>query len=88
MILIFSISLIAFIILMAIFIVSINKEKNLRGKGLITGYLISVIVILSILLISIIKFYEPTAIDVYKGKTSLEITFKNKIPVDSTVVYR
>lgn len=26
--------------------------------------------------------------DVYKGKTTLEITYKDKVPVDSTVVWK
>lgn len=31
---------------------------------------------------------RPTALDVYKGKTELEITYKGGIPVDSVVVYK
>lgn len=31
---------------------------------------------------------SPQAIDVYRGKTSLEITSINNIPVDSTVVWK
>lgn len=30
---------------------------------------------------------RPQAIDVYKGKTTLEITYKDNIPMDSTVVF-
>lgn len=30
----------------------------------------------------------PTALDVYKGKTTLEITYRDSIPVDSTVVFK
>lgn len=30
----------------------------------------------------------PTAIDVYQGKTTLEITYRDSIPVDSVVVYK
>lgn len=47
------------------------------------------------ILLSIISFIcvvyianKPTALDVYKGKTELEITYKGKIPVDSIVVYK
>ena len=32
--------------------------------------------------------YTPTAIDVYKGKTTLQITYKDSIPVDSVVVFK
>lgn len=32
--------------------------------------------------------YEPTAMDVYKGKTELKITYKGDVPVDSIVVFK
>lgn len=31
---------------------------------------------------------EPTALDVYRGKTELEITSVNGIPTDTVVVYK
>ena len=31
---------------------------------------------------------KPSAIDVYKGKTTLEITYKDSIPIDSVVVFK
>ena len=30
----------------------------------------------------------PTAIDVYRGKTTLEITYRDSVAIDSTVVYK
>ena len=30
----------------------------------------------------------PQAIDVYRGKTTLQITYKNNVPIDTTVVYK
>lgn len=30
----------------------------------------------------------PTAMDVYQGKTTLEITYRDSVPVDSIVVYK
>lgn len=30
----------------------------------------------------------PSAIDVYRGKTTLQVTYKNNIPIDTTVVYK
>lgn len=32
--------------------------------------------------------YTPTALDVYKGKTELKITYECKISVDSVVIYK
>ena len=31
---------------------------------------------------------EPTAIDVYRNKTALEITYKDGVPIDSVVVFK
>lgn len=50
------------------------------------------IIIICMILISIcgIVFYtsKPTAMDVYQGKTTLEITYKDGVPVDSVVVWK
>ena len=51
--------------------------------------LLIIILILNIIvipcLISSIK--KPKAIDVYQGNTTLEITYKDSIPIDSVVVW-
>ena len=39
-------------------------------------------------LISLINYNEPTALDVYQGKTTLEITYRDSVAIDSTVVYK
>lgn len=45
--------------------------------------------LLSVLLVLIlIQSKKPTAMDVYQGKTTLEITYKNGVPVDSVVVWK
>ena len=31
---------------------------------------------------------QPKAIDVYRGKTTLEITYKDRVTIDSTVVWK
>lgn len=31
---------------------------------------------------------SPTALDVYRGKTTLEITYRDSIAIDTTVVYK
>jgi len=50
--------------------------------GLVGSYIISG---------GIIMYQEsrkPTAMDVYQGKTTLEITYKDGVPVDSVVVFK
>lgn len=39
-------------------------------------------------LVSLINYNEPTALDVYRGKTTLEITYRDSVAIDSTVVYK
>lgn len=31
---------------------------------------------------------QPTALDVYKGKTTLQITYQDSIPVDTIVIFK
>jgi hypothetical protein len=31
---------------------------------------------------------HPTAMDVYQGKTTLKVTYKDNVPVDSVVVFK
>lgn len=33
-------------------------------------------------------YRQPQAIDVYRGKTTLQITYKGNTPIDTTVVYK
>lgn len=45
-------------------------------------------IIFTIVFIDYISKYEPTALDVYRGKTTLEITYRDSVPVDTIVVYK
>lgn len=48
----------------------------------------SVIALSAICVCGIIKINTPQAIDVYRGKTTLKITYKDSIPIDSVVVFK
>ena len=37
---------------------------------------------------TIIYNSKPTAMDVYRNKTTLEITYKDNVPIDSVVVFK
>ena len=43
---------------------------------------------LFVLLLSSFYIKEPRAIDVYKGETTLRITYQDGVPIDSTVVWK
>lgn len=57
---------------------------------------IPIIVYMVLLVIgSVVFFYkgctyetQPTAMDVYQGKTTLEITYKDGVAIDSVVVFK
>ena len=46
-------------------------------------------VLISVTLMSAFSLKEkPKAMDVYRGKTTLVITYKDRVPIDSTVVWK
>lgn len=61
-----------------------DKDGRLPSALLLT---ISVI-ILVVLLASYESRNTPTPLDVYQGKTTLEITYKDSIPIDTIVVFK
>ena len=65
-------------------IMGIIKSKEFNAKILYALFIYSFLIL--VLLIS--YTHKPKAIDVYKGKTTLEITYKDKVPIDTTVVWK
>ena len=57
-----------------------------------TSYVLSIIMFdISVIGLACIAGYinaTPSALDVYKGKTELRITYDGKVPVDSVVIYK
>lgn len=62
-----------------------NKDNRLRKRISATLVIIFVAALYVLLVINISK---PKAIDVYRGKTTLEITYKNNVPIDTVVTYK
>ena len=62
----------------------------IKGNGFETNFFIYTLFVYSFLvfILSLSCVYKPSALDVYRGKTTLEITYKDKVPVDSTVVWK
>ena len=57
--------------------------------GAIIGAVITILFVIEIcLLCEIIEKPKPSAMDVYQDKTTLEITYKDGVPVDSVVVWK
>ena len=77
-------TIIVLIFLFILIVVNIKNEESLAKISFCALSLYSFLVLF--LLISYIN--KPRAIDVYEGKTTLEITYKGKVPIDSTVVWK
>ena len=58
-------------------------DHDNAALGLVYSFFICIVFILIL-----IQSQTPTAMDVYNGKTTLEITYKDGIPIDSTVVWK
>ena len=72
------------LILFLIIVLGVENEE-LAAKFLLCA---SISYPLLVLFLLISYTHKPKAIDVYEGKTTLEITYKDKLPIDSTVVWK
>ena len=81
-------AIIAFILLTSICYIW-NIFTNDKDYRFISALLL---VISTVILTGLISSYEsrniPTAMDVYQGKTTLEITYRDTIPIDSVVIFK
>lgn len=62
-----------------------NFDYYKLAGGVMASFVI--VTIITTIALNLVDF-EPMAIDVYRGNTTLEITYKDSIPVDSTVVWK
>ena len=74
-------SIVIFVFFFIKFLNSSSEEDNFH-------IFIICIYSLIIIVLSAICLRKPQAIDVYEGETTLEITYKDKVPIDSTVVWK
>jgi hypothetical protein len=81
-------AIIAFLILGSIFYIwnIFTDDKDYRFISAL------LLIISTVIFTALVSSYEsrntPTALDVYQGKTTLEITYRDSIPVDSVVVFK
>ena len=68
-------------------IIAFDDECDDRRFGIVISLCLFIVCIF-ILVQIIIQEQTPTAMDVYQGKTTLEITYKDGVPVDSVVVWK
>ena len=80
--------IILFVLLYVLFLFW-NILTDDKDERFISAFLLTII---GIICFELIALYEnrntPTPLDVYQGKTTLEITYRDSIPVDSVVVFK
>lgn len=61
-----------------------------HDKGFLRGLALGAIIMVISCVIGYVLAYghSPSAIDVYRGKTTLEITYRDSVTIDSVVVYK
>ena len=84
--------LIALIIVLCLIliVVAIIGDFPTLGQYAFIGLLISFMgfIVIGVIIGICTPNYEPTALDVYRGKTTLEITYRDSVAIDSVVVYK
>lgn len=79
--------LLFWIVLIIVCVLSIKLANYEDSSSIIYLALAIILGCVSICCVAII-INQPTAMDVYKGKTELQITYKETIPIDSVVVFK
>ena len=75
-------------LLLAIIMLLIKNEKTdkIGFRCVIIGIVLGVFGLIGNVAVTAPK--HPTALDVYRGKTTLEITYRDSVAIDSIVVYK
>lgn len=74
--------------IIAIFIGVVTEVFDSDNGNWFIGCIVATALFIIIIIVGYNKSKEPTAIDVYRGNTTLEITYKDSIPIDTVVVFK
>lgn len=83
---VFAIIVVIFILVLSISLFASIMDTNRTPDKIGSGAILVLVVIEFTLLLLIL--FEPSAMDVYQGKTTLEVTYKENVPIDSVVVWK
>ena len=84
----FAILLFALAVLLIGFVFTVSKDEESAISMATLGSIITVFIVVGICILE--SRYNPSIepIDVYRGKTTLEITYRDSVAVDSVVVWK
>lgn len=77
--------IILIVLIIASFDIACDRDFYVDTRWIWFTFTFALLVLLVLILIQLKK---PTAMDVYQDKTTLEITYKDGVPVDSVVVWK
>ena len=84
-----------FLLGLSAFVLAFGSSFIKNEKERFPGYILVLIGVVSGIFFTISKdvYIEvhsnvPTALDVYKGKTTLQITYRDSVPIDTVVVFK
>lgn len=65
-------------------------NSNVDSESIFWGLILLIIgeLVVTLAIASEVRSKYPSALDVYNGKTHLEITYRDSIPIDSVVVFK
>lgn len=81
-------TILSFIAILGLFVCLTLESTNKHIPNIFGGTAIIGVILIFISVITNPYNQKPTAIDVYRGKTTLQITYEDSIPVDSIVVFK
>lgn len=76
------------IILIGVIILLLMEYKESSSGTATCGFISGCISCLGVIILCLSYFEIPSALDVYRGRTTLKITYENKVPVDTVVVFK
>lgn len=82
-----ALAIIGFIIVTTVIVLCVIEIKE-EGNIVLSKSLLIIAIIGLLFIIVSYTSNAPTAMDVYKGKTELRITYEGNTPVDSSVVFK
>ena len=81
-------------IIIIVLVIVCNKYPNENHTpnfscGVFVGIILAIVTVFEVIVVTdIIEKPTPSALDVYRGNTELEITSANGTPIDSVVVFK
>lgn len=64
-----------------------NDEEGFFPLGIVFCFIAEIAIVIGVYLFADIE-EPPRAIDVYRGRTTLEITYRDSVAVDSVVIWK